>query len=103
MSLRLLFFGSVALFIGCSDEMDSSDRPIMQPEEEKELVVSVDNQSITKAPIESIFFPSGSEIGVYLRSMDGSYYDGIGYNNSKFTASGDESSQSWKVNANDAI
>ena len=78
-------------------------RPEFAPEDGKELVVSVNNQPISKSRIESTYLPSGSEIGVFLRSMDGSYYDGMGYNNAKFTASGDESSQSWNINASDAI
>ena len=103
MYFRLLFFGLCTLFISCSDTIELSVRPEFAPEDGKELVVSVNNQPISKARVESTYFPSGSEIGVFLRSMDGSYYDGVGYNNAKFTASGEETSQTWEVNASDAI
>lgn len=103
MFLRLLLIGVFTLLTSCSDMMDISEQPPFLLEDGKELVVLVNNQPISKACVESTYLPEGAEIGVFLRATDGSNYDGVAYNNIKYTSFGSESSQTWDVETYGAI
>ena len=66
--------------------------------EDKSLQVSVSTGSVeveSRGIVNGSQLPAGSSIGVTLVNMDGTAYDGVGFNNLPYTAAGTGSSQTW--------
>ena len=61
----------------------------------KALSISVIAAESSRSLINEGYLLNGSEIGITLTDSQGMDYDGLGYSNVKFTASGNSGSQSW--------
>ena len=75
----------------CTDTLDEADVP-------KPLSVAVNARDITaRAPIHGTALPDASNIGISLVAEDGTPYDGVTYDNLKYTAAGTAPDQSWST------
>ncbi len=85
-----LWLCSLAL-TACTDTLDEADVP-------KPLSVAVNARDITaRAPIHGTALPDASNIGISLVAEDGTPYDGVTYDNLKYTATGTAPDQSWST------
>ncbi len=88
--LLSLWLCSLAL-TACTDTLDEADVP-------KPLSVAVNARDITaRAPIHGTALPDASNIGISLVAEDGTLYDGVAYDNLKYTATGTVPDQSWST------
>ena len=75
----------------CTDTLDEAAVP-------KPLSVAVNARDITaRAPIHGTALPDASNIGISLVAEDGTPYDGVTYDNLKYTAAGTAPDQSWST------
>ncbi len=75
----------------CTDTLDEAAVP-------KPLSVAVNARDITaRAPIHGTSLPDASNIGISLVAEDGTPYDGVAYDNLKYTATGTAPDQSWST------
>ena len=85
-----LWLCSLAL-AACTDTLDEAAVP-------KPLSVAVNARDITaRAPIHGTALPDASNIGISLVAEDGTPYDGVTYDNLKYTAAGTAPDQSWST------
>ena len=79
------------LMTACNNEEEFTGK-------DKFLQVSVSTVTArveSRAIVNGSQLPAGSSIGVTLVNMDGTAYDGVGFNNLPYTAAGTGSSQTW--------
>ena len=75
----------------CTDTLDEAAVP-------KPLSVAVNARDITaRAPIHGTALPDASNIGISLVAEDGTPYDGVAYDNLKYTAAGTAPDQTWST------
>ena len=75
----------------CTDTLDEAAVP-------KPLSVAVNARDITaRAPIHGTALPDASNIGISLVAEDGTPYDGVTYDNLKYTAAGTAPDQTWST------
>ena len=85
-----LWLCSLAL-AACTDTLDEAAVP-------KPLSVAVNARDITaRVPIHGTALPDASNIGISLVAEDGTPYDGVAYDNLKYTAAGTAPDQSWST------
>ena len=95
---------SVCILLGwlesaCSAELDESNAFASAGGGDSFLSVSVNNNVLSKSFVSAASLPDGAQLGVFLRSDDGTYYDGAAVDNSCYTAVGDGEGQTWEGDA----
>ena len=91
MWLRLLYIVCSTLLMACADKLSD----VVVPQAFLSIVVHSDSQ--LKAQQAGAYLPDGAEVGLFVCAEDGSDYEGKGYANVKYTASGIESEQQWST------
>lgn len=100
--MKKLFLIGALLFMGlsCADDIDDSGNVNTN---RAPLVITVSNRLTTKGLLRGIYMPEGAELAVLLRASDGTRYDASTINNFKYTAVGEEASQTWEVKKGEPI
>ena len=99
--LSILLFGW--LVSACSAELDESNAFASAGGGDSFLSVSVNNNVLSKSFVSAASLPDGAQLGVFLRSDDGTYYDGTAVDNSCYTAVGDGEGQTWEGDADHPV
>lgn len=81
----------------CTNELESTDYGAFWGGGTSPLVISVKDEPISKATgrLSGTSFTDGSNLGVFLTTMDGTPYDNLSYENIKYTAEGEGDGQVW--------
>ncbi len=88
-----LFVAAIFSLFCCDNILDNSILSNMSGI--NNLSISVLASPTTKDLITSTYFPSTSQIGVFVTNASGGDYDGHTYNNILFTANGSDANQTW--------
>lgn len=67
------------------------------------LTVQADALPVSKAQLNEGSFPADTELGLFLRAVDGSDYEGKAVDNSKYVSEGEDGSQNWVTSDADRI
>ena len=89
--LVLYICGLLVLLLGCSDGLEF----VESSSDSVTLDIKVSQQPLAKAAVAGRYLPDGAEIGVFLRASDGSRYDAVSLKAAKYSATGEESAQTW--------
>lgn len=96
MKTKIFLLGAASLLLAsCSSELDTPLNEALGSGKTN-LSINVVTENIeSKGLVTDSYLASGAEIGVTVLNTSGGNYDGIAYNNIKFTSSGTSTSQTW--------
>ncbi len=90
-----LLIAAIFSLFGCDNMLDTSILNNRRGGVFNNLSISVLTAPITKDLITSAYFPTESQIGVFVTNTSGGDYDGHSYNNILYTADGSDANQTW--------
>lgn len=92
--LKVLCWVVIGMFLSCEEALELEENG--SSVSGVGLIIQVQQESLVKSAGNG-YYPEGSQIGVFVRALDGSLYDNLAYTNICYSASGDDANQSWSV------